>query len=937
MRTLFSISLLLGCVMPLSAQQRPSVFQDSLMAKMARQIALYPQERIHVQIDRPAYVPGDTLWLRAYLVDGVFLTQNARSRYVTAELISPLDSLVSRVKLRVNEDRSFSGYVSLPRNLADGQYTLRAYTSYMLPEGEDAFFRRRVDIVSPRWLNLRTVVNATSDRTRKGYLDMELRHQSGSSFKPAQADMDLKWGRPDALKLTNGRISVTLPPKEIALNRAFRLNLTDGNGNRFSRYLPLSGDKVDFSVSFFPEGGYLVAGQPSRMAFEALDRSGNVSEVTVSVLDQNGDTVATDSTFYKGMGLLFFTPQKGVKYKAYATAPDGLTKSFEVPEAVSAPGLQVDTDAKRIKVRLLRDESQKSDELYFAAQVRGAVCFADKWDNNSEELVFYKQLFPAGVVRLTLMDKNRQVIAERLVWNNLPSGLKTEVRTVRQKYAPRSLVKMSVGVTDRQGKPVKASLSMAVTDASDTSVDSCFQIRTSLWLTPELKGYVENPSYYLGQGWRAIRAADLLMMTQGWRRYDLGKIWLGQYDKPQREPETSFAVSGTVKKFSPLEGRKKYMVFIQGTNNSFSSFAETDEKKHFSFKNIEYPEGMGFTLRAAATKNNKGNQEIILDKEDTPTLNACVPQYKVDGFGQTVARYIPGKSLMRQYELPPLVVKAKMWGTSDYDRYSNEEINSGKQKTVKDFLEEMGIKVTEKQNPDASARSDYMTSLTDTKPKNGRTYDNLPDIYRRFLYQYFYYKGTKVVVFINNQTTNDDPGKLLVYGTALNDIKEITLLKDVKRDIVNDFARESEDLPKSSHLPDNILYSMYDIPLGKKTVPVLDVRLKVDNNLRYSGFRTLQGNLYESSMDRRTVYPLGYQKPVEFYAPQYDTEAKLKSDKPDTRKTIYWKPVINIDGKTLSEISFYTSDRPSTSYNVVIEGVSERGELIHEVRKIVVE
>jgi uncharacterized protein YfaS (alpha-2-macroglobulin family) len=74
--------------------------------------------------------------------------------------------------------------------------------------------------------------------------------------------------------------------------------------------------------------------------------------------------------------------------------------------------------------------------------------------------------------------------------------------------------------------------------------------------------------------------------------------------------------------------------------------------------------------------------------------------------------------------------------------------------------------------------------------------------------------------------------------------------------------------------------------------------------------------------------PLGYQLPVEFYSPKYDTQESIDNPKPDLRTTIYWNPNVVTDEEGNTKVDFYTADDPAT-YSVIIEGVSDDGKLIH--------
>ena len=82
-----------------------------------------------------------------------------------------------------------------------------------------------------------------------------------------------------------------------------------------------------------------------------------------------------------------------------------------------------------------------------------------------------------------------------------------------------------------------------------------------------------------------------------------------------------------------------------------------------------------------------------------------------------------------------------------------------------------------------------------------------------------------------------------------------------------------------------------------------------------------------------SLNPIGYQQPVEFYAPRYDTPESRHIGNPDFRTTIFWKPdvLVSDDGEAVFE--FYTSDFPTT-YSVVMEGLSQDGKIIRKVETI---
>ena len=94
--------------------------------------ASYAQERICIQTDKPYYVPGDTVWLRAHLMEADTNIPFSRSRFVYVELYDQQsDTLMQRMMIRGDKDGVFANRILLPKSLKGGVYTLVAYTQWM--------------------------------------------------------------------------------------------------------------------------------------------------------------------------------------------------------------------------------------------------------------------------------------------------------------------------------------------------------------------------------------------------------------------------------------------------------------------------------------------------------------------------------------------------------------------------------------------------------------------------------------------------------------------------------------------------------------------------------------------------------------------------------------------------------------------------------------
>ena len=85
----------------LEAQQ---VVNDSdIMSLFYNQMAIFPQEKIYLHTDKPYYLSGERIWFRAHLANAATHVPEPVSRYVYVELYNPIDTMVTRVKIRQEE------------------------------------------------------------------------------------------------------------------------------------------------------------------------------------------------------------------------------------------------------------------------------------------------------------------------------------------------------------------------------------------------------------------------------------------------------------------------------------------------------------------------------------------------------------------------------------------------------------------------------------------------------------------------------------------------------------------------------------------------------------------------------------------------------------------------------------------------------------------
>lgn len=105
------------------------------------------QEKLYLTTDRPYYEAGDTLWFRGTLVNADNNSYIVKTNYIYVELLNRSDQVVMRRKV-LREGLCFHHNLPLDASLATGEYTLRAYTSWMRNFSSENFFSRKLTIVN---------------------------------------------------------------------------------------------------------------------------------------------------------------------------------------------------------------------------------------------------------------------------------------------------------------------------------------------------------------------------------------------------------------------------------------------------------------------------------------------------------------------------------------------------------------------------------------------------------------------------------------------------------------------------------------------------------------------------------------------------------------------------------------------------------------------
>lgn len=633
----------------------------------------------------------------------------------------------------------------------------------------------------------------------------------------------------------------------------------------------------DFDVSFMPEGGYLPVGLNAIVAFKAIKANGLSEDISGKILDEEGNIVVPEfKSAHLGMGKLIMQAKEGKTYYAECSNNKGLTKRFALPAAVANYcGLQVNRMQNKIYVAIRNTiDYNTTRPLYLLAHLRGAVLYCMPVDRSREYVVFDSSFFPSGIVQFVLFNENKDILSERLVFSyNENEMAEVEFSTDKENYTSKERIVASATITDVTGLPLNGNFSVSITDDKDILPDSCHSIISHLLLTSELKGHIEHPNDYLKQeDMEDFRKLDLVMLTHGWRRYDIARILKGDPEKPTHSPETSQVISGKASRiFSSLNEGFISILALVDTSTVIPHTVQTDKGGRFRLKDIEFPEETRFIVQAN-TKKKKGDF-VFLDLDEQhpyPPVGSWQPvpgsgrvEISTEAIMKATNKYIMENG-MRVVNLEEVSITAKRKPVSKSPYYS--PLSSSQVITEEDI-----------------SKQKYMDMRTLLYQMSGITLSGDQISVRG--------GGSPLIVL---DGIPYEAGSYSIMDLDVMDISEIFLVKEASAGIM--FGQRA---------------SAGALVVNTRS-GVVKRRAKNENISEF-------------------IKPLGYQKPIGFYSPKY--EAGEKNNRPDLRTTIFWKPDVTVPPSGEISFDFYAADA-ETTYSVLIEGTSAHGHLIYKLAKI---
>ncbi|HEY8782974.1 MAG TPA: carboxypeptidase regulatory-like domain-containing protein [Mucilaginibacter sp.] len=647
-------------------------------------------------------------------------------------------------------------------------------------------------------------------------------------------------------------------------------------------------------IQFFPEGGSLVAGIRSKVAFKAIGPNGLGIATKGTLVDNENNEVASFSSTHLGMGYFYLSPVGGKTYKAKISYPNGQKDTVSLPKP-ETNGLILSVNNDALQEAQVRIEANKEYYqinrnkdytlvIYSGGTITTVNC---KLDSPVIKFDILKRKLRTGIAAVTIFSSNNEPLCERLLFIQNYDQLNVNISSNKNSYARREKVDIRLNALDRKGATGEGHFSAAVVNESvvpenETNGDN---ILSYLLLSSDLKGYIEHPNYYFSDTSETAREdLDVLMLTQGYRRFAWQQVLDSTTQARSYQPEKGIEIAGQLKNMFNNLVMNGTTTLIPSKGGPVLS-STTDDKGMFHFSNLVFTDTAHFVLSAVNAKNKNSTKITYFnDEKDWPAVQP------------------------NQRQAVKQVTDTAMNAFVENDKLQEREVlNFGNGKGI--MLKEVKIK---DKKPDDQYRTQSLAGAghADQVVHSAELgYGPLISKLNGLLRGVTFVRDTPYLTLsLMDAMGKNPPHKMLVIldgvengdfgGLQTTDVETVEVLRYAST-------------------------AIYGMEGGGGVLIITTARSRRLDPKDIASIGILP------------IAPVGFYKAREFYSPKYDNTTLVGKQR-DFRSTIYWKPELVTDKDGNASFDYFNADGTGT-YKVVIEGVDNNGNIGRQVYRYKVE
>lgn len=619
--------------------------------------------------------------------------------------------------------------------------------------------------------------------------------------------------------------------------------------------------QATYDAQFFPEGGNLVAGLKSTVAFRVVDSQGKGIKYQGILLNQANDTITQFRPTKNGIGRFEFTPQKGQTYRALVTSDSTQNKSFYDLPKVFDQGtvLHIKENGEQLNIGVTNSEQQTNKIVEVLVHTRQAIVLSERMTlkNNQGSIQIDKTKIPDGITHITLFSESQQPLCERLYFK-APTGkldIKASASTYEQLTRKRIALDLTTTVTE---KAASANLSVAVFKSDSLQLPGP-NIISYLLLTSDLRGNIESPDYYTSGNSSEIReATDNLMLTHGWSRFKWEDMSESKNQPTHILEHGGHIIQGRVfdKSNKPAAGVTTYLASPGPYSRPYLSQSDAAGNIHF-----ETPHFYGSNEVIIQTNPERDSTYHIEISEPFAAIESSLSIQGLSLNSKSGSR-IEQRSILMQVQN---IQNAKILKPKGI--YGDTTLFYG--------------------TPDEHYRLDDYTRFT-----------TMEEVMREYVKGVMVRKRRNTFQFSNLDMIHKNPFSgnplILIDGVPVFDATRIIGFDPLRVKYI--------DVVKQRYLIGGAAF---------------------DGIVAYRTYKGDLGGFQPDIKGLITDYD-GIELRQEFFSPKYETPQQRSSTLPDMRSLLFWSSDVQTDAKGSKRVEFYTSDNAG-KYNVVIQGITPEG------------
>ncbi len=514
----------------------------------------------HLSTDKPIYRAGETVYVRGVVLNAFDHTplpeDENNSARPTIEIKDPKGAVVASGQAGM-QDSTVGFSWEVPQGQAGGEYTIKI----TYPWSGHAPAERTFDIRAYRPPRIKTQIEFLRDGYGPGDTVVATLEATRAEGGVPEGATVTAIARVDGVEVA--RVPVTMSntgsaearfdlPNTIERGEGTLAFVIEDGGvvETASKTIPILLQTVD--IQFYPEGGDLVAGVENRVYFEARTPYGKPADI-------RGVIIATDrlsralrrhavlefETTHEGRGVFSFVPMSDrFEYHIEIMEPESVTARFGLPEArtdrlamttpqeVVAAGEDLAIHLAGIsfdgigagKVIVRQRERIVAEQVFQFLSGREAT-EPGQTNDTTVDLSLALADEVSGILTVTAYDAAGHPLAERLIYRAPKDRVNIEVLPNSAQYTPSGEVQITIRTTDGEGNPVSAFAGVTVTDDAVLEMietrEQSANLPAMVLLEQEVRELMDAAVYLDPDNADAAQQLDLLLGTQGWRRFAL--------------------------------------------------------------------------------------------------------------------------------------------------------------------------------------------------------------------------------------------------------------------------------------------------------------------------------------------------------------------------------------------------------------------------------